>query len=659
MAERRVSVRLVAVGGDKLKAELTGIGREGRRALEGVAAESRGASHGLGGVGTSAGAALAQREALATRAARAAATLRAAGASIGTLVERVNQVTGVAPRVARSADDIAAYGRALDDLRARHNPLFAAIRSYRATLADIRQAHAVGAISADEMSAAISRERQASLASIAAIKGRGVALTQMGAASRNAAFQSRMLMFQLNDVFVSLASGMNPMMVFVQQGAQIQQIYGGQGGVNAALRDTSRMLGGVVTRIPVLTAAVVLATAAIAGMRHEINETSDVTVGFGDVALAIWQTVRDGAWSVLKPAVDAIAPWFSSAWDVVIDSTHWAGNAFINTWRAAVAAVGAAWDTLPEMVGAAVIAATNLTIAGVEAMVNRTIGMLNTLSDGVNAMLAKIPGLGEGFRIGSLDELDFGRLDNPLADRVAGRAEETSGRIAGIFASDPLGEAFGSIRDRAVANALDETAEAAEGAGGALRKAGGAARKAMKTAKEGAHAATDALSGYAREALDLGKGLGSSLVGAFRSAENAVGEFVRTGKLGVRDMITSIIADLAQLATRRFVLGPLANALSGAFGGVLGPASAAALPSYAGGGHTGYGARLGGLDGRGGFLAMMHPQERVIDETRRDRGEPAPVHVTINARDAQSFRQSRTQVAADLARAVGAGRRGM
>jgi alkylation response protein AidB-like acyl-CoA dehydrogenase len=37
----------------------------------------------------------------------------------------------------------------------------------------------------------------------------------------------------------------------------------------------------------------------------------------------------------------------------------------------------------------------------------------------------------------------------------------------------------------------------------------------------------------------------------------------------------------------------------------------------------------------------------------------ASVNVTIQARDAQSFRQSRTQVAADIARAVSLGRRGM
>lgn len=41
------------------------------------------------------------------------------------------------------------------------------------------------------------------------------------------------------------------------------------------------------------------------------------------------------------------------------------------------------------------------------------------------------------------------------------------------------------------------------------------------------------------------------------------------------------------------------------------------LPSFAGGGDTGYGPRSGGLDGQGGFLAMLHPQETVNDNYGR------------------------------------------
>ncbi len=38
--------------------------------------------------------------------------------------------------------------------------------------------------------------------------------------------------------------------------------------------------------------------------------------------------------------------------------------------------------------------------------------------------------------------------------------------------------------------------------------------------------------------------------------------------------------------------------------------------SFEGGGFTGYGPRSGGLDGKGGFMAMVHPNETIIDHTK-------------------------------------------
>lgn len=53
------------------------------------------------------------------------------------------------------------------------------------------------------------------------------------------------------------------------------------------------------------------------------------------------------------------------------------------------------------------------------------------------------------------------------------------------------------------------------------------------------------------------------------------------------------------------------------------------VPSLSGGGYTGSGARSGGMDGKGGFLAMLHPQETVIDHTKGQRGNANDVHVTV------------------------------
>lgn len=42
----------------------------------------------------------------------------------------------------------------------------------------------------------------------------------------------------------------------------------------------------------------------------------------------------------------------------------------------------------------------------------------------------------------------------------------------------------------------------------------------------------------------------------------------------------------------------------------------AALASFDGGGFTGYGSRSGGMDGKGGFPAILHPNETVVDHTK-------------------------------------------
>jgi hypothetical protein len=140
-----------------------------------------------------------------------------------------------------------------------------------------------------------------------------------------------------------------------------------------------------------------------------------------------------------------------------------------------------------------------------------------------------------------------------------------------------------------------------------------------------------------------------------------VGEFVKTGKLDFRDLVTSMIADLAKLAARRFILGPIANALSGALGGAGG---IFANILHAGG-------MVGAGPGRmvpahGLCQCPAHAQWWLgRDQARRGAGDPATgragsvapgsgrlrpagastVNVTINARDAE-LPQSRTQVAA-------------
>ncbi|WP_105215692.1 hypothetical protein [Pseudoalteromonas sp. T1lg22] len=74
------------------------------------------------------------------------------------------------------------------------------------------------------------------------------------------------------------------------------------------------------------------------------------------------------------------------------------------------------------------------------------------------------------------------------------------------------------------------------------------------------------------------------------------------------------------------VLGAAAAGVVIAAGGAY-AAKASGIASFDGGGYTWDGPRSGGLDGKGGQLAMLHPQETVVDHTK---GQGLGANVTVN-----------------------------
>lgn len=71
--------------------------------------------------------------------------------------------------------------------------------------------------------------------------------------------------------------------------------------------------------------------------------------------------------------------------------------------------------------------------------------------------------------------------------------------------------------------------------------------------------------------------------------------------------------------------------------GALQAAVSAVQPSFMGGGFTGNGPRIGGVDGHGGFQAILHPNETVIDHTKKNGkyspGEQVPITIINQGRD--------------------------
>jgi hypothetical protein len=111
------------------------------------------------------------------------------------------------------------------------------------------------------------------------------------------------------------------------------------------------------------------------------------------------------------------------------------------------------------------------------------------------------------------------------------------------------------------------------------------------------------------------------------------------------DVINGLIRDLVQLAIRKAVIEPAVGAFTGFVSSALG--------SYSGGGYTGMGARSGGLDGQGGFMAMLHPNETVIDHSKGQGmgGVTVVQNVSIDARGADAGVEARIQSAMRQAKA--------
>jgi len=114
-----------------------------------------------------------------------------------------------------------------------------------------------------------------------------------------------------------------------------------------------------------------------------------------------------------------------------------------------------------------------------------------------------------------------------------------------------------------------------------------------------------------QERIDLANTIGSAMEDSLMSMVD--------GTKSVKDAFRDMAADIVRHLYKVLVVQQMINA----FGGMMSGSSNAsiakiggALESYDNGGYTGNGPRSGGLDGKGGFMAIMHPRETVVDHTK-------------------------------------------
>jgi hypothetical protein len=117
--------------------------------------------------------------------------------------------------------------------------------------------------------------------------------------------------------------------------------------------------------------------------------------------------------------------------------------------------------------------------------------------------------------------------------------------------------------------------------------------------------------GFAQKAWDGIVDIFKRLPEAIKAPFIAAGQMIQSVWNGILSFVTSSLNSFIQKVNAAINLANnLPNINIPNIPLVQGPQEA---PSFAGGGYTGNGPRTGGVDGKGGFPAILHPRERVID----------------------------------------------
>ena len=152
----------------------------------------------------------------------------------------------------------------------------------------------------------------------------------------------------------------------------------------------------------------------------------------------------------------------------IVGSAKDGANYVIGSFSAAFEDIKALWNTFPDIMGAATIAAANLTLSGLSSMLQSGASGINAFIDQLNGALSKIPG---GLELGKIGDVGLSQIANPYAERLVGALDKRNAAIKSAMSTDYIGDLGGAIGKGASAAAsslkdLAKSMSAVDEAGG-------------------------------------------------------------------------------------------------------------------------------------------------------------------------------------------------
>lgn len=207
----------------------------------------------------------------ATRTTAAVDKLEAEAATLGTALGKTGRgareaqapVESLGRTLGQQNDHVRAFRMEVERLTAKYQPLAAATKSYEASVSEIERAHRLGIISAQQMQRALDAERMAyeRLKTSAATAGAAMKAANANAAPSGAQrAASANLGFQFQDIAVTSAMGMSPLMIGLQQGTQLASVIGSMERPVAGL---AAAFGSLINPVSLITVGLTAGTAAL------------------------------------------------------------------------------------------------------------------------------------------------------------------------------------------------------------------------------------------------------------------------------------------------------------------------------------------------------------------------------------------------------------
>lgn len=200
--------------------------------------------------------------------------LGAAGAGAGKALPAVDSL---GKKLMEQDDQVRAFRMEVERLTLKYQPLARATQSYEATVSEVTRSHQLGIISADQMTKRLDAERLAfeRLKTSATAAGAAVKAANSnggGGQSFNAANAG----YQFQDIAVTAAMGMSPLMIGLQQGTQLASVVSSMERPVAGLATAFMSL---ISPVSLITIGLTAGTAALIQYFTTSEDGSDAMAG--------------------------------------------------------------------------------------------------------------------------------------------------------------------------------------------------------------------------------------------------------------------------------------------------------------------------------------------------------------------------------------------